>query len=145
MHLKIKSLTQKAKDFYENHGHFHHGDAGLDLFIIDSLTIPPGETAIIKSNIACENTDEMPYLLMPRSSISKTTLRQCNSVGLIDAGYRGEIMAAVDNIKDIPYTVEPGQRLFQLVSMDGAPITFEIVSELSQTDRGDGGFGSTGK
>ena len=144
MHLKIKSLTQKAKDFYENHGHFHQGDAGLDLFIIDSLTIPPGETAIIKSNIACENTDEMPYLLMPRSSISKTPLRQCNSVGLIDAGYRGEIMAAVDNIKDIPYTVEPGQRLFQLVSMDGAPITFEIVSELSQTDRGDGGFGSTG-
>ena len=145
MHLKIKSLTQKAKDFYENHGHFHQGDAGLDLFIIDSLTIPPGETAIIKSNIACENTDEMPYLLMPRSSISKTPLRQCNSVGLIDAGYRGEIMAAVENIKDIPYTVEPGQRLFQLVSMDGAPITFEIVSELSQTDRGDGGFGSTGK
>ena len=145
MHLKIKSLTQKAKDFYENHGHFHQGDAGLDLFIIDSLTIPPGETAIIKSNIACENTDEMPYLLMPRSSISKTPLRQCNSVGLIDAGYRGEIMAAVDNIKDIPYTVEPGQRLFQLVSMDGAPITFEIVSELSLTDRGDGGFGSTGK
>ena len=145
MHLKIKSLTQKAKDFYENHGHFHQGDAGLDLYIIDSLTIPPGETAIIKSNIACENTDEMPYLLMPRSSISKTPLRQCNSVGLIDAGYRGEIMAAVDNIKDIPYTVEPGQRLFQLVSMDGAPITFEIVSELSQTDRGDGGFGSTGK
>ena len=145
MHLKIKSLTQKAKDFYENHGHFHQGDAGLDLFIIDSLTIPPGETAIIKSNIACENTYEMPYLLMPRSSISKTPLRQCNSVGLIDAGYRGEIMAAVDNIKDIPYTVEPGQRLFQLVSMDGAPITFEIVSELSQTDRGDGGFGSTGK
>ena len=144
MHLKIKSLTQKAKDFYENHGHFHQGDAGLDLFIIDSLTIPPGETAIIKSNIACENTDEMPYLLMPRSSISKTPLRQCNSVGLIDAGYRGEIMAAVDNIKDIPYTVEPGQRLFQLVSMDGSPITFEIVSELSQTDRGDGGFGSTG-
>ena len=145
MHLKIKSLTQKAKDFYENHGHFHQGDAGLDLFIIDSLTIPPGETAIIKSNIACENTDEMPYLLMSRSSISKTPLRQCTSVGLIDAGYRGEIMAAVDNIKDIPYTVEPGQRLFQLVSMDGAPITFEIVSELSQTDRGDGGFGSTGK
>ena len=145
MHLKIKTLTQNAKNFYENHGHFHQGDAGLDLFIIDALTIRPGETAIIKSNIACENTDEMPYLLMPRSSISKTPLRQCNSVGLIDAGYRGEIMAAVDNIKDIPYTVEPGQRLFQLVSMDGAPITFEIVSELSQTDRGDGGFGSTGK
>jgi dUTP pyrophosphatase len=82
---------------------------------------------------------------MPRSSIAKTPLRLCNSIGLIDGGYRGEIMSAIDNIKDEPYTVEPGQRLFQLVAMDGAPIYFEIVDELSKTTRGDGGFGSTGK
>jgi len=145
MHLKITALSESAQDLYKNHGHFHQGDAGLDLFIIDALIIAPGETALIKSHIACENTDGMPYLLMPRSSISKTPLRQCNSVGLIDAGYRGEIMAAVDNIKEIPFTVEPGQRLFQLVSMDGGPISFEIVSELSKTDRGQDGFGSTGK
>tara|TARA_B100001167_G_scaffold69527_1_gene41200 strand:+ start:388 stop:825 length:438 start_codon:yes stop_codon:yes gene_type:complete len=145
MHLKITALSESAQDLYKNHGHFHQGDAGLDLFIIDALTIAPGETVLIKSHIACENTDGMPYLLMPRSSISKTPLRQCNSVGLIDAGYRGEIMAAVDNIKEIPFTVEPGQRLFQLVSMDGGPISFEIVSELSKTDRGQDGFGSTGK
>ena len=125
--------------------HFHQGDAGFDLFIIDALTKAPGETALIKSHIACENRDGIPYLLMPRSSISKTPLRQCNSVGLIYAGYRGEIMAALDNIKEIPFTVEPGQRLFQLVSMDGGPISFEIVSELSKTDRGQDGFGSTGK
>lgn len=145
MHLKITALSESAQDLYKNHGHFHQGDAGLDLFIIDALIIAPGETALIKSHIACENTDGMPYLLMPRSSISKTPLRQCNSVGLIDAGYRGEIMAAVDNVKEIPFTVEPGQRLFQLVSMDGGPISFEIVSELSTTDRGQDGFGSTGK
>ena len=145
MHLKITTLSESAQDLYKNHGHFHQGDAGLDLFIIDALIIAPGETALIKSHIACENRDGIPYLLMPRSSISKTPLRQCNSVGLIDAGYRGEIMAAVDNIKEIPFTVEPGQRLFQLVSMDGGPISFEIVSELSTTDRGQGGFGSTGK
>ena len=82
---------------------------------------------------------------MPRSSISKTPLRQCNSIGLIDAGYRGEIMAAVDNIKETSFTVNPGQRLFQLVSMDGGAISFEIVPELSETERGKGGFGSTGK
>ena len=145
MELYIKILNEKARDLYENHGHFHHGDAGLDLFVIDSLTVEPGETAIIKSYIACENTDGKPYFLMPRSSISKTPLRQCNSVGLIDGGYRGEIMAAVDNIKDEPYTVEPGQRLFQLVAMDGSPIHFELVSELTETGRGEGGFGSTGK
>ena len=145
MHLKIQPLSNHARDLYENHGHFHHGDAGLDLFVIDSLTVGTGETAIIKVYIGWENTDGKPYFLMPRSSISKTPLRQCNSVGLIDGGYRGEIMAAVDNIKDEPYTVEPGQRLFQLVAMDGSPIHFELVSELTETGRGEGGFGSTGK
>jgi dUTP pyrophosphatase len=82
---------------------------------------------------------------MPRSSIAKTPLRLSNSIGLIDGGYRGEIMAAVDNIKNEDYTVEPGQRLFQLVAMDGSPIHFELVDDLSDTTRGSGGFGSTGK
>ena len=145
MHLKIQPLSTHARDLYENHGHFHDGDAGLDLFVIDSLTIKPGETAIIKSYIACENTQGNSYFLMPRSSISKTPLRQCNSVGLIDGSYRGEIMVAVDNVKDEPYTVKPGQRLFQLVAMDGSPIHIELVSELTETGRGDDGFGSTGK
>ena len=145
MHLKIQPLSTHARDLYENHGHFHDGDAGLDLFVIDSLTVEPGETAIIKSYIACENTQGNSYFLMPRSSISKTPLRQCNSVGLIDGSYRGEIMAAVDNVKNEPYTVESGQRLFQLVAMDGSPIHIELVSNLTETVRGDGGFGSTGK
>ena len=145
MHLKIKILSNNARDLYENHGHFHQGDAGLDLFIIDELTIEPGETAMIKSHIACENTDGLPYLLMPRSSISKTPLRQCNSVGLIDGGYRGEIMAMCDNIKTTGYMVERGQRLFQLVASDSSPIHYELVDELSATSRGEGGFGSTGK
>ena len=57
MHLKIKSLSKSAGNLYQNHGHFHEGDAGLDLFIIDTLTIEPGETALIKSHISCENTD----------------------------------------------------------------------------------------
>ena len=145
MHLKIQPLSTHARDLYENHGHFHDGDAGLDLFVIDSLMVKPGETAIIKSYIACENTQGNSYFLMPRSSISKTPLRQCNSVGLIDGSYRGEIMAAVDNVKNEPYTVESGQRLFQLVAMDGSPIHFELVSKLTETGRGEGGFGSTGK
>ena len=53
-------------------------------------------------------------------------------------------MAAVDNIKDKPFTLETGQRLFQLAAMDGSPIHFELVDELTETDRGEGGFGSTG-
>ena len=99
----------------------------------------------IHLGISCENLDSRPYLLMARSSISKTPIRLSNSVGLIDAGYRGEIMAAVDNIKDISYKVEMGQRLFQIVAMDGSSIQFDISDNLSDSARGKGGFGSTGK
>ena len=145
MKIKIKPFNNSVKSLYENHGHFHNGDAGIDLFVIENQSIEAGETTRIHLGIACENVDNKPYLLMPRSSIAKTPLRQCNSIGLIDAGYRGEIMAAVDNIKNEAYTVEKGQRLFQLVAMDGSPIHFEIVDELTETTRGEGGFGSTGK
>ena len=144
MHLKIQPLSLQVRNLYENHGHFHDGDAGLDLFVIDSLTVLPGETALIKSYIACENINGKPYFLIPRSSIFKTPLRQCNSIGLIDGGYRGEIMAMCDNIKSEPYTAEKGQRLFQLVATDSSPIHFELVEELEMTTRGTGGFGSTG-
>ena len=145
MDLRIKPFNDVVKEMYQTHGHFHEGDAGLDLFIIDEQRIEPGQTVRIKLGIACENLDKKPYLLMPRSSISKTPLRLCNAIGLIDAGYRGEIMAAVDNIKDKDHMVEPGQRLFQLVSMDGSPISFELVDELTESERGTGGFGSTGQ
>ena len=145
MNLRIKSLNKNVKEMYLNHGHFHDGDAGIDLFIVEKQTIKSGETSLIHLGIACENIDQKPYLLMPRSSISKTPLRLCNSIGLIDAGYRGEIMAAVDNIKDVSYTVDVGDRLFQLVAMDGSSISFSLVGELSSSDRGEGGFGSTGK
>ena len=145
MNIKIKPKSEAVESMYKNHGHFHEGDAGLDLFIIENQIINPGETSRIKLGISCENMDQKPYLLMPRSSIAKTPLRLCNSIGLIDGGYRGEIMAAVDNIKKEDYTVEPNQRLFQLVAMNGSPISFEIVDELSETSRGKGGFGSTGK
>ena len=145
MKLRVKPTSEVVRLMYENHGHFHEGDAGLDLFIIEKQVFKPGETSRIKLGISCENMDQKPYLLMPRSSISKTPLRLCNAIGLIDAGYRGEIMAAVDNIKQESYKVEKGQRLFQLVSMDGGPIYFELVDVLSSSERGEGGFGSTGK
>ena len=145
MDLKIRPFNAEVKQMYENHGHFHDGDAGLDLFVINEQTISAGETTLIHLQIACENTENKPYLVMSRSSIGKTPLRLANAVGLIDAGYRGEIMAVVDNIKTEDYTLEPGQRLFQLVAMDGSPIHFELVEELSDTTRGGGGFGSTGK
>lgn len=144
MILHIKPLSPDVRHYYQDHGHFHDGDAGLDLFCPERIEFAPGETKPIHLGIACETVEQVPYWLMPRSSISKTPLRMCNAIGLIDAGYRGELIAYCDNIKDQPYVVEPGQRLFQLVAMNGAPISYQLVEELSETSRGDGGFGSTG-
>ena len=145
MKLLIKPFNSEIKSIYLKHGHFHTGDAGIDLYAIEDQLIKCGKTEKIHFGIACENIDSNPYLLIPRSSISKTPLRMSNSIGLIDAGYRGEIMAAVDNIKKEDYLIKKNQRLFQLVSMVGSPIDISLVDNLSETERGKGGFGSTGK
>ncbi len=144
MKLFIKPHNNTALEFYRNHGHFHDGDAGLDLYILEDLHFEPGETKAIKLGISCEPEDGIAYYLFPRSSISKTPLRMANSIGLIDGGYRGEIMAVCDNIKSESYTAEKGQRLFQLVATDSSPSQYELVEELEMTTRGTGGFGSTG-
>ena len=144
MKLKIKPFSKIVKKYYLNHGHVHDGDAGLDLFIINDQTINSGDSAKIHLQISCENLESKPFFLMARSSISKTPLRLSNAVGLIDGGYRGEIIAAVDNIKTDPFTLKSGQRLFQIVAMDGSPIELEVVDTLSETERGSSGFGSTG-
>ena len=144
MKIYIKPLNEIARRHYAEHGHYHAGDAGLDLFVLEDISFEAGETKTIKLGIQCEPADGRAYLLMPRSSISKTPLRMANSVGLIDGCYRGELMAVCDNIKNSPYTVHRGDRLFQLVSMDGSPIEYERTDALSTTTRGTGGFGSTG-
>ena len=144
MKLYIKPHNDIAREFYRNHGYFHDGDAGLDLYVLEDLDFEPGETKAIKLGISCEPEDGIAYYLFPRSSISKTPLRMANSIGLIDGGYRGEIMAVCDNIKSVAYTAEKGQRLFQLVAMDNSPILYELVEELEMSTRGIGGFGSTG-
>lgn len=162
MKLKIKALTEEARKVFEDHGHFHEGDAGLDLYALEDIVVNPGETVTIHFGISCEPEDGKAYFLIPRSSISKTPLRMANSIGLIDGGYRGPLLAKVDNITQIaidggdgfgliinpkakPYTIEKGQRLFQLVAADVSPIYYELVDELTETTRGSGGFGSTGK
>ena len=144
MKLLIKPLNDLAKQYYLNHNHFHRGDAGLDLYVLEDQIFQPGETAKIKLGISCESSDGKGYFLFPRSSISKTPLRMANSIGLIDGGYRGEIMAVCDNIKDYEFSVSKGDRLFQIVSADLSSIEFEITDKLSDSTRGKGGFGSTG-
>ena len=150
--LRIKILNdvkweKAAKGVYDDIKN-HKDDAGFDLYFPTKQTIYSGEATLLKFDIACEMHDDyLPtsYMLVPRSSISKTPLRMANSIGIIDAGYRGEIMAAVDNISKESYTVSPGERLFQLIHPTLYPINAYLVNELSDSERGTGGFGSTGK
>tara|TARA_Y100000590_G_scaffold462291_1_gene626020 strand:+ start:1696 stop:2223 length:528 start_codon:yes stop_codon:yes gene_type:complete len=129
-----------------------HKDSGFDLFCPRKLICEAGKTTKIKMGVKCAlyNTTNcgevpMPYFMFPRSSISKIPLRLANNVGIIDSGYRGELMAVVDNISDKDYIIEQGQRLFQLCTGDLTPFyNVKLVDELDQTTRGEGGFGSTG-
>ena len=154
MFFKIKPLNDNMKVMYSSHGTFNQGDSGLDLFCPETITINPGETVCIDLLIQCEafgglmgdNSNNVSYYMYPRSSMgSRTPLRLSNSVGIIDAGYRGNLCAYVDNIKTYPYTINRGDRLVQICAPNLEPIHFSIVNQLSDTQRGDNGFGSTGR
>ena len=149
MHIRIKPENEIVASFYTNHSTYHEGDSGIDLFFIEDVNVGPRETKLISLGIKCEawknpgNPEQYSYFLVPRSSISKTPLRMSNSLGIIDAGYRGSIMVSVDNISDSDYLIEKGQRLFQICACNLGPITFDLTNYLSETARGEGGFGST--
>ena len=153
MKLLINTNNDMLKSLYTNNQNYNPGDSGLDLYCPDTITIYPGETTCINFQIQCEafkSSEEslssgrnISYYLYPRSSISKTPLRLANSVGIIDAGYRGPIMVSIDNISDNMYEIKQGQRLFQLCSPTLEAISFELTDVLSETTRGEGGFGST--
>ena len=150
MKLLIKTDNEYLKSLYTNHQHYNPGDSGLDLFCPEDIIIGPGETMKIDLQIQCEalhdniENNNVSYYLYPRSSIIKTPLRLANSVGIIDAGYRGNIIACVDNIKNYEFKIEKGSRLFQICGPTLEPIEIRVVNELSSSQRGSGGFGSTG-
>ena len=150
MKLLIKTNNVYLKSLYTNHQHYNPGDSGLDIFCPEDIIIGPGETMKIDLQIQCEalhdniENNNVSYYLYPRSSIIKTPLRLANSVGIIDAGYRGNIIACVDNIKNYEFKIEKGSRLFQICGPTLEPIEIRVVNELSNSQRGSGGFGSTG-
>ena len=138
------------------------GDAGVDLFFPNMVRVPRGETMLVDFEIQCKmvhvhdiegvsSPDDVQYMepssfmLVPRSSIFRTPLRQANNIGIIDSGYRGHIMVPVDNHSNEDYIIKRGERLFQLVHPSLKPISIEVVEELDEPERGSGGFGSTGK
>ena len=135
-------------------------DSGFDLFVGNDVVID----RLFKTNmvdlgvraelIECKTTmsskpKTIPFYLYPRSSMSKTPLMLANHTGIIDAGYRGNLMVALRSLyfdNDNCYTIKSGTRLFQICDPKLRPIYVQMVdeSELTSTERGDGGFGSTG-
>ena len=148
MHVQIKIIDAETRAFYENHSSFHAGDSGLDIFSPEDVIIPPRSKGIINTGVACEATigsNGTSFWMLSRSSVAtKTPLLLCNSIGLIDAGYRGNLMGVFYNTSDEPFVVEKGSRLLQICAPDLKPVTFELVDTLSSTSRGTGGYGSTG-
>ena len=145
MKLLIQPMNSVAGELYSQHEHFHPGDAGLDLFFVEDIEIPPQSTHCIGLKIKVQPEDDYSFFIIPRSSIVKTPLRLSNSIGLIDNGYRGELLAAFDNIREEPYKIKAGERLLQIVAPDTSPIEFKLVQRVNNTSRGSGGLGSTGK
>jgi dUTP pyrophosphatase len=120
------------------------GDAGLDLTAISEEWNEGNTMVTYGTGLAVEIPEGYVGLLFPRSSVSKTTLNLANSVGVIDSGYRGEIMFKFRYLEE-GMTYDVGDRIGQLIIMPYPQVEFEEVEDLSFTERGEGGFGSTGK
>lgn len=142
--IKIKKLTDTAKTPTRGSEHA----AGYDLYadVKEDVQIKPHETAKIGTGLAMEVPDGYFGAIFARSGLaSKEGLRPANCVGVCDSDYRGEYIVAIHNDSEKTRTITAGERIAQLVVMPYLPVTFDEVAELTDTNRGEGGFGSTGK
>lgn len=122
------------------------GDAGLDLTSCEEATLGPGERAAVGTGLAVEIPEGHAGLVVPRSGLAlRHGLSVVNTPGVIDAGYRGEVRVILLNTdREHPFTVEPGMRIAQLLVVPALPVHVVEVGELTASERGEGGFGSSG-
>ena len=122
--------------------------AGADLYaaLDEPLTINPGETKFVPTGLAFEIPEGYAGFIYARSGLaSKRGLAPANKVGVIDSDYRGEVMNAIHNHGREPQTIEPGERTAQMVIAPYITASFILSDSLDDTERGEGGFGSTGR
>ena len=141
MKIRIKKLSTDAViPTYDK-----EGDAGMDLVATKIISNTTFDVSY-GTDLAMEIPNGFVGLVFPRSSIRKYELALSNSVGVIDSGYRGELQATFkkeNGLDSLAYKV--GDRIAQIMIIPYPPIEFDVVDELSDTERGEGGFGSTGK
>lgn len=142
--ISVKKLHPLAK--LPVYGSDEAAGADLHACLEAAVTILPGETAWIPTGIALEVPKGCAGLVYARSGMAaKRGLAPANKVGVIDSDYRGEIKVVLLNQSKLPQVVEPGERIAQFVITPVLTPEYNFVDELSDTDRGFGGFGSTGK
>ena len=143
MQVKITKLNRHAKlpEYQTEYS------AGLDLSasIVDSIVIKPGEYSMVPLGFAIELPQGYEAQIRARSGLAaKHGITLLNGVGTIDADYRGEISVILINLSKKDFTIEPGMRIAQMIITKYRKIDWEVVDSLEETDRGEGGFGSTG-
>lgn len=151
MHKKIqlKVLNPLIGDKFPLPTYATSGSAGMDLraCLEAPLTVAPGETKLIDTGFSIFIGDPtLAATILPRSGLGhKHGIVLGNLVGLIDSDYQGPLMVSCWNRSDTAYTIEPGERIAQLVILPVIKAAFEVVNEFEESERGDGGFGSTGR
>ena len=139
MVIKIKKLTENAT----SPKYAKEDDAGMDFYASESSIVLPNERKLISTGIAMAIPKGYVGLIWDKSGIaSKHGLK--TMAGVIDSGYRGEIKILIHNLSNEPYTIESGNKIAQMLIQPVEQKKIQEVLELEETDRGDGGFGSTG-
>ncbi len=142
--IRVKKLHPNAK--LPTYGSPEAAGADLYACLEEAVTITPGETFFVPTGIALEVPKGCAGLIYARSGLAcKRGLAPANKVGVVDSDYRGEVKVALHNHSQMPQTVEPGERVAQFIITPVLTPAYEEAASLSNTDRGVGGFGSTGK
>ncbi len=141
MKLNIKRLNEKAK--IPTYG--TEFSAGADLYTVEGATVEPHKTVLLHTGLSFEIPEGYVGLIFARSGLAtKRGLAPANKVGVIDSDYRGEVMVSLHNHTDEAVSVEEGERVAQIAIIPYLKAEFEVTDSLTDTERGVGGFGSTG-
>ncbi len=147
--VELKILDKRIGNEFPLPQYATNGSAGLDLraCLDEHLHIAPGETHLIPTGFAMHIADpHLAAVLLPRSGLGhKHGIVLGNLVGLIDSDYQGQVFVSVWNRGQEPFTVEPGDRIAQMVFVPVVQAEFTVVDDFEQSQRGDGGFGSSGR